>query len=482
MKSSSTYKGASAPFFTRANPPDRIFNEADCFTWQRKALKQALDHLRYIVNAMPGSGKTLAAALWAAKLIDQGKAHRVAIVAPDIVLEDAWLDQLSAIEETMGLDMLPAHRYSGERREKLWSAKQGHIVTVTPDTLFKFATAQQKAGELWVDALIADEGHMFRNFKTNRSKAFCAMARTMPTLFLTGTLLPNGPLDAWVPGHIANGGKGFFGKDFWRWRAENFYKQGPYKWVPNRGVTEKVQQALEGVAISVDVDRAESGVPQELYSRRRFEFSAEHRQRIVDFANERRVDTPWGELRYEESEDSAFLHKLRQLSSGYISLDGEYHLFDDARLKALADIVESVEGPVLVPTHYRAEIALIRSKFGKGVEVLNGETPNIVRPTIINLFNEGWCKILACHPAAMGHGIHLGKGNARTICWFSGGFDYAQRIQTNARLVRTGQRHVVSIIELFSPTGIDAALASVVKRKGATEADVLRSLRGSYVR
>ena len=111
MTSSSTHKGASAPFFTRANPPDRIFSEADCFAWQRKALKQALDHLRYIVNAMPGSGKTLAAALWAAKLIDQGKAHRVAIVAPDIVLEDAWSVESCAVEfDTVGFDdLVPDH-------------------------------------------------------------------------------------------------------------------------------------------------------------------------------------------------------------------------------------------------------------------------------------------------------------------------------------------------------------------------------------
>ena len=65
--------------------------------------------------------------------------------------------------------------------------------------------------------------------------------------------------------------------------------------------------------------------------------------------------------------------------------------------------------------------------------------------------------VLVCNPGAMGLGLNLQKGNARTVCWFSHGFSHSQRIQLNARLIRSGQRHVVSVISLVADIGIDRA-------------------------
>ena len=421
----------------------------------------------------------MVAALWLSKLIASGDKFRCAIVAPAIVLDDAWLKQLGELEETRHLDIIPTHQYSKQRREALWAAKEGHIITVTPDTMMSFLQAQQNAKTLFVDHMIADEGHLYKSPRAKRSQYFRALAQHIPTLILTGTLLPNGPIDAWVPGSIASRGQGWFGKDFWRWRGKNFREQG-YKWIALNGVTQRVTDELAKVAISVDLDHAESGVPEELYLRHRFEFGNTHKERLSTLLNERWIETQWGEMEFSEDDDSAYLHKLRQVSSGYIVNGDEIQVFDEARLKALGEVVSSVTGGVLVVTHYRAEVELIKGRFS-GVEVLNGATPTNERQRIIDDFNDGKVRVLACHPAAMGMGIHLGRGDARTICWFSGGFDYAQRIQTNARMVRKGQRHVVSIIELYSSIGIDNALVAAMKRKGTTEADVLKSLRGKYV-
>ena len=482
MNQPAKYLGASAPFFSPKVAPTRTLSEGDLFKWQTVALARAKALLWSIIEAQPGSGKTFVGLLWAVWYLEQlENKGRILIVAPSIVLEDSWLVQIFQLVESAGLKVLPTHRYSGKDRAALWASHEADVLTCTPDTLPKMLEAMNDAGRLFVTHAIIDEAHMFKGPTTKRGEAARALSRAIPTLLMTGTLMPNGELDAWSPGYIASRGEGFFGLRFDVWRSKYFRQVGDYRWVPLPGTQDLIRAALKKVAISAPIDRDESGLPQEVYLRSRFEFSRAHTKALETFLTERRIDTPWGELVYPEEADSAYLHKLRQLSSGFIYHEGATHLFDDARLKALDNIVHSVADGVLVVTHYRAEAALIKARFGALASLLTGETPDARRPEIIDAFNAGAVKVLVAHPAAMGLGIHLGRGDAKTIVWFSGGFDLAQRIQTNARMIRTGQRHSVTVIDLYSDVGIDRALEAVIQRKGAVEADILKALRGVYV-
>ena len=76
----------------------------------------------------------------------------------------------------------------------------------------------------------------------------------------------------------------------------------------------------------------------------------------------------------------------------------------------------------------------------------------------------------------MGHGINLQHGSSRTIVWYTHSFDWAQRAQFNARLVRAGQTKTVSIINLVADAGLDQMALRALDAKQASERAILDAL------
>ena len=76
----------------------------------------------------------------------------------------------------------------------------------------------------------------------------------------------------------------------------------------------------------------------------------------------------------------------------------------------------------------------------------------------------------------MGHGINLQKGASRTIVWYTHTFDWAQRAQFNARLVRSGQTKTISIVNLVGNAGIDGAVLQSLDSKQVGEQALLEIL------
>ncbi len=76
----------------------------------------------------------------------------------------------------------------------------------------------------------------------------------------------------------------------------------------------------------------------------------------------------------------------------------------------------------------------------------------------------------------MGHGINLQHGSCRTLVWFTHSFDWAQRAQFNARLVRSGQSKTISIINLMADAGLDQAVLASLDAKRSGERAILDTL------
>jgi SNF2 family DNA or RNA helicase len=80
----------------------------------------------------------------------------------------------------------------------------------------------------------------------------------------------------------------------------------------------------------------------------------------------------------------------------------------------------------------------------------------------------------------MGHGINLQHGSCRTLVWFTHSFDWAQRAQFNARLVRSGQTKTISLVDLVGDAGLDRTLLNVLSAKQSGEQAVLEALDISH--
>jgi hypothetical protein len=450
---------------------------SDLRSWQREAIERAIKS-SLLIAAAPGAGKAITKLTAIADGIAGKRFSRVLLVAPRIVIDTVLIPEAKRWEQTAHLTFSTAHDMSGAARNKAFFITPADIVTITPDLLPAFVTSIMESGIVPVDAVFIDEAQAFKNPKSVRTKAMLALSRVVPHIVLaSGTPTPNGVINAWTPGRLIAPTNRFWDDNYHRWLNRNFAKAGTYTFRPKVGVEKAIRDELAKSAVSIRL-RDSTDIPNELYLDYPFTHDEAHSDIIREFMKERRVEID-GEVFVSEGEgDGGFLTRLNQLTNGFIYLGEETRstaVMSEARVDALSDVVESVDGPVLVGIRFLADVAMIRARFPKAV-VLNGSTPAREREDIIRRWNNDDIPLLLGNPASMGHGVNLQYGSAATMVWYSLPFSWEQYAQMNARLVRSGQKKIISIVRLMSQVGLDHAIAKVLERKGAGEKAIMDAL------
>lgn len=268
-------------------------------------------------------------------------------------------------------------------------------------------------------------------------------------------------------------------KEFFAWRNRHFVKVTEYSWRAKNHQTEKrIRDELAKHAVAIKLEDATKGIPEPLYGVYPFAWDETHYQRIQRFMATSEVELPNGKVRQAQSE-GAFLAILRQLTSGMVYAgegDSQAHLLSSARIDALQDFIEGTQGPVLVAVFYRAEVEALLRRFRGQAQAFVGSTPPAERTRLIADWNADRIPVLLAAPSAMGHGINLQHGSSRTIVWFTHSFDWAQRAQFNARLVRSGQTKTVSIVNLVADAGLDLMALRALDAKQDSERAILEAL------
>jgi hypothetical protein len=268
--------------------------------------------------------------------------------------------------------------------------------------------------------------------------------------------------------------------EFNSWRARHFKQVGEFSWRPKSAADEqKIRDEFSQYAISVRLEDAAHGIPEPLHSDFPFDWDVPHLKRIQRFIASNEVILPDGTVRRVNSE-GGYLSVLRQLTSGLIYTGNaeanQGYVVSSARMDALESLIDSLQGPVLVAIYFRAEVEALLKRFGSDAKAFVGDTPPAERLALIRQWNQDQIPILIAAPSAMGHGINLQHGSSRSIVWFTHSFDWAQRAQFNARLVRSGQTKTVSIINLVANAGLDRAVLSSLEKKCSGEKAILAAL------
>jgi len=268
--------------------------------------------------------------------------------------------------------------------------------------------------------------------------------------------------------------------EFNSWRARHFKQVGEFSWQPKSVADEKkIRDEFSRHAISVRLEDAAHGIPEPLHSDFPFDWDEPHLKRIQRFIASNEVSLPDGAIRRTNSE-GGYLSVLRQLTSGLIYTGNaeanKGYVVSNARMDALESLIDSLQGPVLVAIYFRAEVEALLKRFGSNAKAFVGDTPPPERLALIRQWNQDQIPLLIAAPSAMGHGINLQHGSSRSIVWFTHSFDWAQRAQFNARLVRSGQTKAVSIINLVANAGLDRAVLSSLEKKCSGEKAILAAL------
>jgi SNF2 family DNA or RNA helicase len=165
--------------------------------WQAKAVAILQANPFQLLGAQPGAGKTI---VTLTALMDQPK--RTLLIAPRVILDSVWRQEAQRWAHTQHLTFDLTHQQTGEARSRLWIEGQGDITTCTPDVLVRLVDEVHRRHQLPAARLVVDESQMFKNAYAVRTQALQVLAEVLPTWLLSGTPMPNGPLDAWSPGFL----------------------------------------------------------------------------------------------------------------------------------------------------------------------------------------------------------------------------------------------------------------------------------------
>jgi SNF2 family DNA or RNA helicase len=177
--------------------------------------------------------------------------------------------------------------------------------------------------------------------------------------------------------------------------------------------------------------------------------------------------------------------KLRQIVNGWAYVEGGSTKIHDAKVEALAELVEEMNGtPLLVAVAFVHEVDAIRAALkavlpeGTFVPYLGGGVSRTDADTIVTGWNRGDYPVLLAHPTSVAHGLNLQAGG-HAVCWFGLTWSLEEHIQFNARVYRQGQDKPVVVHYLTAKDTVDEDIAKALASKSNVQSAILNRLKES---
>jgi len=165
------------------------------------------------------------------------------------------------------------------------------------------------------------------------------------------------------------------------------------------------------------------------------------------------------------------LLRLHQISCGHLVTEsGETKVFKNNRITELMDILEEVDGKVIIWANYRQDIRTIydtiSKKYGKEtVATYYGDTPDDERQGIVQKFQDkdSSLRYFVGNQQTAGYGLTLTA--AKTVVYYSNNYDLEKRIQSEDRAHRIGQKSNVTYIDLIAEKTVDERIVKALRNK-----------------
>jgi SNF2 family DNA or RNA helicase len=165
------------------------------------------------------------------------------------------------------------------------------------------------------------------------------------------------------------------------------------------------------------------------------------------------------------------LMRLQQITCGHFNADdGTVKEVKSNRLPELIDVLDEVEGKVVIWAHWQKDVYRIMQeiskKFGENSFVdYFGPTPMADRQKNIKKFQdpESSVRFFVGTTQTGGYGITLTA--ASTMIYYSNGYDLEKRQQSEARIDRIGQEKPMTYIDIMCEDTVDERIVKALKKK-----------------
>lgn len=461
----------------------------------------------FMVAASMGVGKTGATLTACRRLLDSFQVTHILVVAPLLVAEETWPEEIEAWGHTNVLEY-EVLTGSPERREQR-ARRLPELTIINRENLGWLISFW---GNDWpYDMVVIDEMSSFKN-PTKRNKptkkvleeATAAIIRNLPkglsdeeieqavvkglkkikgelTRFgalctvrsridrlvgLTGTPAPNGMLDIWSQYYLLDQGERL-GTSYSSYR--NRWFDGDYmgyKYSLRGGAFDQIVERISDITVSMKTEDFVD-MPPLVYNTVKVKLPP----KVMDAYKKFERTLLLEDHDIEAVNSGVLTGKLLQLANGSVyDEEGDVVEIHSLKIEALERIIEEAAGaPVLVAYSYQFDLEKLKKRFPHAEVV--GESKNVVKR-----WNEGKIQLLLAHPQSAGHGLNLQYGGCITVwyglCW---SLEYYQ--QLNKRLHRPGQVNTVFIHHIVAEGTMDERVMAVLPEKDATQDALLEATK-----
>jgi SNF2 family DNA or RNA helicase len=463
--------------------------------FQQKAIALVCEKPGSALLLDPGMGKT-AITLAAHCVLQHHKAIQATLViVPLRPMYLTWPAEVAKWDQFKHLKVSIIHGTAEQRRKAMIT--KADIYLINPENVAWLTEAlQQSLGALagmWGTVpglLVVDESTRFKNGQSKRFKALKTILPLFPRrTILTGTPAPQSIEDLFAQMNIVDDGQRL-GRYITYFRKLFMYST-PLRigggrtideWHVRPGGAHMVAEAIKDVALRL---QAEDYLTMPAISYNVIPVELPKAVRSVYKAMADDLVAAVGDQKITAVTAAAATMKLRQITNGWAySEDGSVKVHD-AKLDALADLVEEQQGtPLLVAVAFLHEVPAIRERLasvlpkGTHIPYLGGGVSRLEADKAVARWNEGEYPVLLAHPTSVAHGLNLQAGG-HAVCWFGLTWNLEEHIQLNARVYRQGQTKPVVIHYLTAKDTVDESIAKALVDKSDLQSAILNRLKGA---
>ena len=468
------------------------------FAHQLEVFNTSRDKEYYALLMEMGTGKTKVTIDTAAWLYAYGKIDGMLVVAPNGV-HRMWCDQV--IEHMPDYINAKAAWYSSqpnkkEEKELCEVLEMQHGLKIVTMNIEAFATKNgvnfaRNFLNSFRSMMVIDESSTIKNPKAIRTKNLLKLSvHAKYRRILTGTPITQGPLDLFTQ---------FSFLDSQILRCQSYFafrnKYAIMKEMRTAGRSFQVVQGYQNVEELTKLIAPHSyrvtkqdclDLPEKLYSKRYVELSVSQRKLYNQLKKE--VVAEFNGMVMSAPLALTKLMRLQQIVGGFFSADIEFEMNEDGellptaterliepidsvnlRVESLIELLEETNDKSIIWARFRSELGAIskriREVFGnESVVEYHGGVDNEHRSSHVQRFQtDPVCRFFVGHVQAGGKGLTLHA--ATTVIYYSNNFSLEDRLQSEDRAHRIGQKNNVTYIDMIAPNTLDEKVVETLRAK-----------------
>jgi len=322
--------------------------------------------------------------------------------------------------------------------------------------------------------LAIDESTTIKNVKAKRTKAIMKFGETAKyKRILTGSPITQSPLDLYSQCAFLN--KKLLGYDsYWSFQGRfAIIKQQrmgsiSFNQIVGYKNLEELTQKLKLFAHRTTKKEA-LDLPDKIYTTRQVELTSTQQEHYVSMKKTSVVFLEDGEM-VTAPEVMTRLLRLQQLLCGYlVSDDGETVEIANNRIKVMMEVIQEMDGKVIIWSRFRHDIKKIKNElcktYGSGsVVTYYGDTSQEDRDSAIHNFQTNpETRFFVSNAQTGGRGITLTA--ASNVIYYSNDFNLESRKQSEDRCHRIGQHKPVLYVDLVCPNTVDVHIVKSLLQK-----------------